>query len=826
MHSTSAKINRLMKHSGPGKWLALLSLALVVSLLVGSRSFAQDQPTTAEVAQVIESEQLLAAQPAGLAYVAAGDAFVVLDAAVQGAAGFDAYTLYEPATNVARPLAGGPAIDSPLNMTYDAGSERLLLFNGAAGELMAALLTGSDAAGLAVTDRYDLSSLGLQGAAGMAVDSAGAALYILDSAAQRVVRIAPGSDGSYAGAAAQAEGRVSAFDLAALGAGVFRGLAFNPANGHLYVMAPARAALYELTPEGQLVKTHDLRDRGLIGPQAIVFAPSGDQTDDPNQYDLYVADSGQAQDASADPWAASNRVYLPLLQGTEAQAGAADAANADAPAATTVVLGKVVEIALDQPLAQVAAAVDTIALSLVRTVQTWQWSPSSPDPSGIAYLPSANRLVISDGEVDEIARLFTTKKNVFISSLSGSLQGTMSTIAYSKEPTGASYNPADGHLFYSDDSKRVIFEIAPGSDGDLGTTDDVVTSFSVSPFGGRDPEDVNYDVTNRALWIIDGLNAEVYHVRPGANNKFDGIAPDGDDVLTQFDTRKLGILDPEGIYRDPESGNLFLTSSSTTRLWEVSTSGVLLRQYDVSAANAKKLAGITMAPGSNNAGVTNIYLVDRMVDNDTNSSENDGRMYEFTRGSAPPATGTPTPTATSPAVTATPTHTPTPTNTPQPGAVKTFSPVGDTYVRSDWPNSNYSGNADLRAVGGSNSINTYLKFDVSGLSGAAQSAKLRLYVTDASPSGGSIYLVSNNYANTSTPWVESNLRFNNAPPISGSPLSTLGSVAVGNWVEFDVTAAITGNDTYSFGVASTSSNSVFYSSNNAAANKPLLVITE
>ena len=188
--------------------------------------------------------------------------------------------------------------------------------------------------------------------------------------------------------------------------------------------------------------------------------------------------------------------------------------------------------------------------------------------------PASNQLVVADGEVDEIKALFTTKQNVFRSTLAGALQGTLSTVTpinFSNEPTGVSYNPADGHLFYSDDSKRRIFEVRPGSDGVLGTTDDITTSLSVSTFAGRDPEDVSYDVTNRGLWIIDGLNAEVYRVRPGANNEFDGVAPDGDDVLTQFDTRALNIIDPEGIYLDPASGNLILTSKDTTKLYEVST---------------------------------------------------------------------------------------------------------------------------------------------------------------------------------------------------------------------------------------------------------------
>jgi hypothetical protein len=119
--------------------------------------------------------------------------------------------------------------------------------------------------------------------------------------------------------------------------------------------------------------------------------------------------------------------------------------------------------------------------------------------------------------------------------------------------------------------------------------------------------------------------------------------------------------------------------------------------------------------------------------------------------------------------------------------------------------------------------NSYLKFVVSGLTGIVQSAKLRMKVTAASSSGGAVYTVSNNYRGTSTPWRQSGLRYSNAPSISGTALSTIGSVTVGQVVEFDVTAAITGNGTFSFGLKNFSSTTVRYSSKEGAT-KPELVI--
>jgi len=598
-----------------------------------------------------------------------------------------------------------------------------------------------------------------------------------------------------------------------------RGVAFNPENGHLYVMEPDRNALHEFTTNGEFVKSYDLKESGLVNPQAMTFARSGDQTDDPNTFNLYIADSGGTKqgEPAVDPNQLPYQLYLPLM----AQPLDSSNTSTEAPLDDSGSRGKVVEVALYRPLTEVQAAAGTTVLSLVRTVETSTWNPSSPDPDGITYNPTSNQLIISDSEVDEISALFKTKQNVYHASLSGTLLGTMSTFAFSREPCGTSYNPTNGHLFYSDDDKRAVFEVNPGNDGILGTGDDILTSFSVTPFASRDPEDVSYDVNNPGLWIIDGLNAEVYHVLPGANGLFDGIAPAGDDVVSQFDTYHLNIHDPEGIYLNPATGNLILTSKDPTKLYEVTIAGVLLRIFNVAAAGGVKLAGVTMAPGSTDPSVNNYYVVDRVVDNDNHPSENDGRLYEFKDELIIESTATPT---SSPTSTPTPTPTSTPTSTPDPNSLLNFGPSDDTYVRSDFPNSNYATATTIRIVGSPSPINSYVKFTVSGLEVAPQNAKLRLYVTDPSPVGGAIYLVSNNYQGSSTPWVEGGLKYSNAPAAGGAPITSIGSVAMNTWVEFDVTSAIAGNGQYSFALTSTSSNSAVYGSKEDSVHPPVLVV--
>jgi hypothetical protein len=130
----------------------------------------------------------------------------------------------------------------------------------------------------------------------------------------------------------------------------------------------------------------------------------------------------------------------------------------------------------------------------------------------------------------------------------------------------------------------------------------------------------------------------------------------------------------------------------------------------------------------------------------------------------------------------------------------------------------------MRVRAGSPAYNTYLKFNVTGLSGTVQNATLRLFVTDGGDRGGAVYQASGSYRNTSTPWGQGGLTWNNAPALMGMPLVSAGPVASNTWIELDVTAAIGGNGTCSLGLTTASSNSVYFCTKEGS-NPPQLVIT-
>ena len=117
----------------------------------------------------------------------------------------------------------------------------------------------------------------------------------------------------------------------------------------------------------------------------------------------------------------------------------------------------------------------------------------------------------------------------------------------------------------------------------------------------------------------------------------------------------------------------------------------------------------------------------------------------------------------------------------------------------------------------------FFRVRVSGV-GARQvtSARLRLQVSNLpnsqSVTGGRIHSI------TSCAWDEHTVTAKTQPAIDGPVLSTVGAVALGQVVDFDVTGAIQGDGVYCFALETPSSDGVRYNSREAAAGQPQVII--
>ena len=278
----------------------------------------------------------------------------------------------------------------------------------------------------------------------------------------------------------------------------------------------------------------------------MVFAPSGDQTDDPAQVNLFLADSGQND------------------------------GQVTAPSEST---GQILELSLIQP---VAAAAATFTSTIVKTTDMSNISPPSPDPSGITYLPNNNRLMVTDGEVEETVNNITHFQgaNVWELTLGGNVIRTANIskkaptdVPMTDEPTGVTWNPVDGHYFFTEDGGKRVYNLNPGSDGLVGTSDDSWTFFSTNTAGNGDPEGITFDTCNNRLFVADGVNREVYQYTLAGS------------PVNHFDVGAYGVEDPESVEFNPVSCTLFVMSSNrpTPLIVETDLSGALRQTIDISA---------------------------------------------------------------------------------------------------------------------------------------------------------------------------------------------------------------------------------------------------
>ncbi len=405
---------------------------------------------------------------------------------------------------------------------------------------------------------------------------------------------------------------VAQIDLHEVGQSNLRGIAYNPVNKHFYVLSPASKKLFEVTEDGTVESVIDVSSYNLRNPQSMVFAPSGDPTDDPSIMHLYISDSGQASSL--------------VTRETETSILAQNAESVEN-------TGQILELAFT-PAANALAS--SCVATLVRETLLSQLVPPSPDTSGITYEASSGLLVISDGEVEELPALYTGF-NIFETDLSGNLVSTATTIPFNStpdgrfnsEPTGATIDPATGHFFFSEDDSKHVDVVMRSS---TPTFDfDLIRRFLTTDFGSTDPEGISFadlGAGQKALFIADGLAREIYRLDSGVNGVFDGVPPTGDDSVSNFDTTSLGLLDPEGIvYND--NGFLYVVGQDATVLTEIKLSGTVVRTCDISAAGAIKPAGLSLAPGSQDPNTMNLYIVDRGVDNTADPGENDGRLFEM-----------------------------------------------------------------------------------------------------------------------------------------------------------------------------------------------------
>ena len=155
----------------------------------------------------------------------------------------------------------------------------------------------------------------------------------------------------------------------------------------------------------------------------------------------------------------------------------------------------------------------------------------------------------------------------------------------------------------------------------------------------------------------------------------------------------------------------------------------------------------------------------------------------------------------------------------QTAATATFTATEDTFVLKTSPNSNYGQASTLQLDNGAGVKRALVRFHVSGLPAGASvtSATLRLFVVNYSKQAGNVNAVAG-------PWSEASTTWSTAPAVGNKIAGLSGPAVVGTWREANVTSAVAGNGDFSFYLTTSSSDAVYYSSSEAASNRPTLVV--
>jgi hypothetical protein len=177
-----------------------------------------------------------------------------------------------------------------------------------------------------------------------------------------------------------------------------------------------------------------------------------------------------------------------------------------------------------------------------------------------------------------------------------------------------------------------------------------------------------------------------------------------------------------------------------------------------------------------------------------------------------PIPPTPVPPTTVPSTPVPPTPAP---PTPVPGL--TFNPVADTMVNASNSAVNYGTAVSVQADA-SPIVNSYLRFNIQGITGTVTNATLRIYTISALNGGLGFRSVTDNS------WNELTMTYNTAPAFGSAVFGTTPtSFTAGTWLSVDVTSLVSGNGLVSFAMTSTNNTAVALSSKEGA-NKPQLII--
>ena len=151
----------------------------------------------------------------------------------------------------------------------------------------------------------------------------------------------------------------------------------------------------------------------------------------------------------------------------------------------------------------------------------------------------------------------------------------------------------------------------------------------------------------------------------------------------------------------------------------------------------------------------------------------------------------------------------------------TFTPVADARVEDGMPNSNFGTSTKLSATGGVPKKESYLRFQLAGVTGPVVSADLRMTSTlDGTKDGPALHGAGGG-------WNETELAWSNRPSHDASAADDVAAIPKGTVATYDATSLVNGNGTVNMALISTFNDNVDFGSREHGdeSKRPQLIVT-
>jgi hypothetical protein len=222
------------------------------------------------------------------------------------------------------------------------------------------------------------------------------------------------------------------------------------------------------------------------------------------------------------------------------------------------------------------------------------------NPAGLAFSGQANTFYVLEQEATPGAG-----SNIVLVSPFGDVVGTVNVGVEVTDPINMTFDSQANRLLLYEGATEELIEIRAGADGQLdpGT----LTRYPAQSYGVQNARGMAVDPQSGQLIILDASGPRLVRVEPDAGQGF------GQVTVTVVDLEQTGLVEPQGLAIDPNSGHLHIASPSEQKLYELTQSGQEIAYRDLSEFDLSNPQGMVIAASgdpTDNPSELSLYLAD------------------------------------------------------------------------------------------------------------------------------------------------------------------------------------------------------------------------